>query len=782
MTKKFIAFIMSVVMLCSMCSFGVFGGDTQKKSISLEAYDTVTTGTAFVPDGSGTDAVVLLDLSGSMGGEDGSDAKEYIKEYARQILSESNSRVALTTFTNEFDTKITYTNDYNEFVQAVDNVDYSGGTDMQCGLVNVVDFIKNNAKNRKIEIFFITDCNDYSGMLGAESTLTKFKNWEEYADDTIFGLNSSLNSNDLLYAERTYNYVKNEIHSNGWLMKTQGVYKGLYDVVEVSFAKDFLSALANPPGNTDINVSFDEDELITVEPYTETTTEEEYTETTTVSGGKSSSKAQFGGGSSDGRTETTTEAVTEGTDGVVQEPEEIYEYGALADLPLIETYNINSQSAAVDAVTDMVGRIEADSSIDINNVDVKDELANFADEAIGLSAQAALGDDGAIDAETISSLADTALSTKAAVEKALSDSGVTLERELLSSVTFNSDGNIQLGTDVTSLPVDNLHIDVPGGGRITLGSQFVEENASDEPIIISFEIEGAEDEDVDTASVTSEEDAAEDEVADFAGLVGRYTINVASPKVTPVCSISAINGVTTEYQGVKGPDGLAVSKPNNSIRKIQFRPTSSGQYTVTNVTKLDFTDVNSLSSTQRDTLRKLYAHGLVEGKTATTFAPQTTLTRAEFTTLLLKTIGAYDPGYTGKSGFKDMNGVWSEPIVAKAKSLGIIAGYDSDNTFRPDNKLNNEQLYHMLGVTYTKVNSRAAAVTSSQVSSEISRFADAANIGQWARQNIAVSVLSGFYTASTSGNFNPRNEVTRYNAAISINRLFERAPFEGRWS
>ena len=778
MTKKFIAFIMSIVMLCSVCSFSVFGGSVKESAAPLEAYDTVTTGSAFVPDGSGTDAVVILDTSGSMSiNNRDTAAVEYAETYARKILDDPNSRVALVTFGNSdryseaAHIELPLTNDYETFSDAVDSLTFNYDENMGRAFEYAKEILDENGVNEKKEIYLITDA---FPVIGESSELDRFAVWETY------GVSSSI----LHHAEWVYNYVKDNIHSQNWYVKTQGVYTNMTNTGQLSFANDFMSALANPPGNMNIDVDVDIDEIITLEPVTETTTEaEEYTETTTLSSGKSSDKAQNGGGGgSAGRTETTTEATTDDSNGVAEEPEEIYEYGALADMPLIETYNINSQSAAVNAVTDMVGRIEADSSIDINNVDVKDELANFADEAIGLSAQATLGDDGAIDAEAISSLADTALSTKAAVEKALSDSGVTLERELLSSVTFNSDGNIQLGTDVTSLPVDNLHIDVPGGGRITLGSQFVEENASDEPIIISFEIEGAEDEDVDTASATSEEDAAENEVADFAGLVGRYTINVASPKVTPVCSISAINGVTTEYQGVKGPDGLAVSKPNNSIRKIQFRPTSSGQYTVTNVTKLDFTDVNSLSSTQRDTLRKLYAHGLVEGKTATTFAPQTTLTRAEFTTLLLKTIGAYDPGYTGKSGFKDMNGVWSEPIVAKAKNLGIIAGYDSDNTFRPDNKLNNEQLYHMLGVTYTKVNSRAAAVTSSQVSSEISRFADAANIGQWARQNIAVSMLSGFYTSGTSGNFNPRNEVTRYNAAISINRLFERAPFEGRWN
>lgn len=772
MTKKFIAFIMSVVMLCSMCSFGVFGNSNNElPGLSVYA-DNATSGSAIEePVGNGTDIVVCIDLSTSLNDEMLALEKSEVKKYINSKLK-GESRVAIVSFGSPAEVEMSFSNDRDIIFDCIDSLSADkDSTGIADALANAIECIEADNYNKSKEVYLISDGFPVSTLISTDThyqnTESKFDYAPSYYEDP-YGIQWSINS---FAANLSYSIAK-IMHSNNWTVETKGIYKDELPADVYNFAEDFMSSLANPPGN--YNISYFED-------YTEDTTEE-YSETTTESSGKSSSKAQFGGGSSDGRTETTTEAVTEGTDGVVQELEEIYEYGALADLPLIETYNINSQSAAVDAVTDMVGRIEADSSIDINNVDVKDELANFADEAIGLSAQAALGDDGAIDAETISSLADTALSTKAAVEKALSDSGVTLERELLSSVTFNSDGNIQLGTDVTSLPVDNLHIDVPGGGRITLGSQFVEENASDEPIIISFEIEGAEDEDVDTASVTSEEDAAEDEVADFAGLVGRYTINVASPKVTPVCSISAINGVTTEYQGVKGPDGLAVSKPNNSIRKIQFRPTSSGQYTVTNVTKLDFTDVNSLSSTQRDTLRKLYAHGLVEGKTATTFAPQTTLTRAEFTTLLLKTIGAYDPGYTGKSGFKDMNGVWSEPIVAKAKSLGIIAGYDSDNTFRPDNKLNNEQLYHMLGVTYTKVNSRAAAVTSSQVSSEISRFADAANIGQWARQNIAVSVLSGFYTASTSGNFNPRNEVTRYNAAISINRLFERAPFEGRWS
>lgn len=792
MTKKFIAFIMSVVMLCSMCSFGVFGNsDSELPNISAYA-DNTTSGTAVEePTGDGTDIVVCIDLSTSLDDEMLAIEKSEVKKYINSKLH-GESRVAIVSFGSPAEVEMAFSNDKDIIFNCIDSLSANkDSTGIADALANAIECIEADNYNKSKEVYLISDGFPVSTLISTDTRYQNTENKFDYAPsyyEDPYGMLWSISSSA---ANLSYSIAK-IMHAYNWTVETKGIYKDELPANVYNFAEDFMSSLANPPGN--YNISYFED-------YTEETTEE-YIETTTESGGKSSNKAQFGGG---GSVETDTEATTSDSSGIAEEPEEIYEYGALANLPLIETYNINSQSAAVNAVNDIVARIEADRSIDINDTDVKDELANFADEAIGLSAQATLGSDGEIDAAAISALADTALSTKTAVEKALSDSGVTLDRELLTAVTFNSDGAIQLAADVTSIPVDNLHIDVPGGGRITLGSQFVEENATDEPIIVSLEIEGAEIEEEAVETEAADDEPAsqggtlvldataeggtriipnqtEDEVAAANSSSARFTINVISPKITPVCSIPAIGGVTTDYQGVKGSDGMAVSKPNNSTRKIQFRPTSSGQYTVTNVTQLDFTDVSSLSGTQRDTLRKLYAHGLVEGKTATTFAPQTTLTRAEFTTLLLKTIGAYDPNYSGTSGFRDMSGVWSEPIVARAKGLGIIAGYDSDNTFRPDNKLNNEQLYHMLGITYGKVNSRASNITSSQVSSEISKFADSANIGQWARQNIAVSTLSGFYTANTGGNFNPRNEVTRFNAALSINRLFERAPFEGRWS
>ena len=140
-------------------------------------------------------------------------------------------------------------------------------------------------------------------------------------------------------------------------------------------------------------------------------------------------------------------------------------------------------------------------------------------------------------------------------------------------------------------------------------------------------------------------------------------------------------------------------------------------------------------------------------------------------------MGEYDPNYKGTSGFVDMKNQWSAPIIAKAKDLGIIAGYDSDNTFRPDNKLNNEQLYHLLGLAFTKSNKKASANTSAQ----ISKLSDGSSIAPWAQKNVAVSLQYNIYVPREDGAFASRNEVTRYSAAVAMGNLFDKAQFTASW-
>ena len=768
MLKKFVATLMSTVMICSAFCFNVSASEEDAALVAMA--DTTISGSGITVEtinthgtGKGEDLIILMDTSGSLSYESLAAEKDLVKDYSRYVISaNSSSRVAVITFDRNVNLICEYTRDLDKLNAAVDKTVADGLTYMAEAIDLAIDTIQSDDYNAVKEIYIISDgmpngseyVKGYDGL-----ALFSRSDYPDCWSDDIACANAAL--------EGAY-----RLHKSGFYITTQGVYdfdvnNPVYDSDRL--AVDLMRRMANPPERAFIDNDWGDVIIpdVIVEEETETTTKG-------TTGGNSSDKAVVK------RDDGTDKANSGRTERNTNRADDVYYYGALKDFPLIETYEITNKEGAVSAVSNMVDLISADSSISIDDDDVNLELVNFANEAIALASSQELPSDGILTAEIVDNAAQDAKDAKKAVDNLLDSKNVDLINPTLTSANIVSSSNtVQIDENVDALSIDNLNIIVgDGAGRITFGKDFISENANaDEPIIISFEVEGAETA-ADDVSVTSNEETDEtEEVAASNVPSAAFTTNLKTFSRPVVLSLNLISNASPTYQGVTGPDGYAVSKPNNSTRKIDFRATANGTYTVKNVTSLDFTDINTLSSAQQDTLRKLYAHGLIEGKSKTSFAPTTTLTRAEFTTLLVKTMGEYDPHYKGTSGFVDMKNQWSAPIIAKAKDLGIIAGYDSDNTFRPDNKLNNEQLYHLLGLAFTKSNKKASANTSAQ----ISKLSDGSSIAPWAQKNVAVSLQYNIYVPREDGAFASRNEVTRYSAAVAMGNLFDKAQFTASW-
>jgi uncharacterized repeat protein (TIGR02543 family) len=88
----------------------------------------------------------------------------------------------------------------------------------------------------------------------------------------------------------------------------------------------------------------------------------------------------------------------------------------------------------------------------------------------------------------------------------------------------------------------------------------------------------------------------------------------------------------------------------------------------------------------------LTALGIITGRTATEFAPDEPITRAELATVCAR----FDTGITsGNSSFSDIEGHWAQADIEKAASLGWLLGYE-DGTFRPDNEITRAEAMTMI--------------------------------------------------------------------------------------
>lgn len=106
-----------------------------------------------------------------------------------------------------------------------------------------------------------------------------------------------------------------------------------------------------------------------------------------------------------------------------------------------------------------------------------------------------------------------------------------------------------------------------------------------------------------------------------------------------------------------------------------------------------FSDIEDANSQKAAEL--LSSLGIVEGKSEGKYAPLDTLTRAEMTTIILRTMGA--AGMTGgKDIFADVPSThWGYSNISAAYDMGIISGIDADS-FAPDAGVTYAQAVKML--------------------------------------------------------------------------------------
>lgn len=104
----------------------------------------------------------------------------------------------------------------------------------------------------------------------------------------------------------------------------------------------------------------------------------------------------------------------------------------------------------------------------------------------------------------------------------------------------------------------------------------------------------------------------------------------------------------------------------------------------------------------------------------------------------------------------DIAGHWAKTNIELAVSKGIVKGYE-DGTFKPNATVTRAEFTVML-MNALKQKEEGAALT----------FADAANIGNWAKQAIMQAVSLGVIKGYQDGSFRPNAEITRSEMASMI--------------
>jgi hypothetical protein len=186
-------------------------------------------------------------------------------------------------------------------------------------------------------------------------------------------------------------------------------------------------------------------------------------------------------------------------------------------------------------------------------------------------------------------------------------------------------------------------------------------------------------------------------------------------------------------------------------------------YTVFEYNK-SYSDVPS-SHWASNAVQILSAKHIVNGVDEVSFAPEALTTRAEFTTLLVRTLGLTAKG---RSPFQDVSTTdWYADAVAAAYEAKLVGGR-TDISFAPQDKLSREEMAVMLVRAYEAVKNPIPS------SSAASSYTDLANVSEWALDSVEAAASIGLMSGRGGGQFLPGQLTNRAETAQAIFNMLQK--------
>ncbi len=152
-------------------------------------------------------------------------------------------------------------------------------------------------------------------------------------------------------------------------------------------------------------------------------------------------------------------------------------------------------------------------------------------------------------------------------------------------------------------------------------------------------------------------------------------------------------------------------------------------------------------------IKQMVTSGTAGGYPDGNFKPDSTITRAEFATMLVK---AFKLENGGVKIFADTTNHWAKEYIARATASGVVSGYDA-NTFGPNNLITREQMAVMIA--------KAAKLTNA---GEGNAFADGTQIADWAKEAVAKANGNGIISGYPDNTYRPKATATRAEAVTVI--------------
>lgn len=453
-------------------------------------------------------------------------------------------------------------------------------------------------------------------------------------------------------------------------------------------------------------------------------------------------------------------------------------------------------SGGTTTTTDNPGTISADAqkaldvvNAELKNLDPKDQkavdklkadVADLAAKALDLAPTVSVKDntatvtvDKAALTADLSAIADVIAKAKAAgVDVTPADLTVTIDvpKDKAAAVT------------VASLPQDILKL--IADAKVA----FVDLKTADGQVTIPVSVlNTGKDITVKVTKVTS--DAVSKDLTDAAKKLGGKFAPVAAFSYEIKSGTDTISQFTTPVKVTLNADDTKVDKvvnkvfyiaPDGTVKyvggtwatgNITFTTKHFSEYALLGYTK-DFNDTASnWVKTQPDRyLDQAVVRLIAQGDTKGNFNPDKNITRADFTSMLVRALGVDTKAYAGT--FTDVkDGAYYAPEVEAAKAAGLVDGV-GNNKFDPTKAITREEMAKIITNAYSKLTGKSVTDISGTADS---KFTDFAKVSTWAQNYVKalenLSVVNGY----TDGSFKPADSSTRAESVKTVVALLNKA-------
>lgn len=165
---------------------------------------------------------------------------------------------------------------------------------------------------------------------------------------------------------------------------------------------------------------------------------------------------------------------------------------------------------------------------------------------------------------------------------------------------------------------------------------------------------------------------------------------------------------------------------------------------------------------------ELVRRGIVKGISATEFAPNKTVSRAELSAMFARALDL-KPG--GSTSFLDVaDNMWYTDDIAAASQAGLIKGY-AGNKFEPMKSITRQETaVIMMRVLELEGKSIKLSDTADHI---LAKYKDAAQVSKWSQEALAISIQAGLMQGTPDHKLHPNGNLTRAEAAVLLTRLLQ---------